>query len=86
MNSATAENTYDVIVIGAGPIGLTLADRARAAGLSVAVVERELVSGVCSYWARIPSKACAAPDFFEAARLAADDATQIAMRVDVPGV
>jgi sugar lactone lactonase YvrE len=30
--------------------------------------------------------ACAAPDFFEAARLAADEATLIAIRVDVPGV
>ena len=33
---------YDVIVIGAGPIGQTAADRARAGGLTVAVVEREL--------------------------------------------
>src|ERR1700758_1771997 len=48
---------YDVIVIGAGPIGQTVADRARAAGLTVAIVERELVGGECSYWACIPSKA-----------------------------
>jgi NADPH-dependent 2,4-dienoyl-CoA reductase/sulfur reductase-like enzyme len=33
-------NVYDVIVVGAGPIGLIVADRARAAGLRVAVVER----------------------------------------------
>jgi NADPH-dependent 2,4-dienoyl-CoA reductase/sulfur reductase-like enzyme len=32
MSQAGPENSYDVIVIGAGPIGLTLADRARAAG------------------------------------------------------
>jgi Pyridine nucleotide-disulphide oxidoreductase len=55
--SGTAENTYDVIVIGAGPVGYTLVGRARAAGLSVAAVERELVGGECSYWACIPSKA-----------------------------
>ena len=58
--SATA-NVYDVIVIGGGPIGLNVADRARAAGLGVAVVERELVGGECSYWACIPSKALLRP-------------------------
>ena len=59
--SGPAEDPYDVIVIGAGPIGQTVADRARAAGLSVAVVERELVGGECSYWACIPSKAMLRP-------------------------
>jgi pyruvate/2-oxoglutarate dehydrogenase complex dihydrolipoamide dehydrogenase (E3) component len=59
--SGPAENVYDVIVIGTGPIGQTVADRARAAGLSVAVVERELVGGECSYWACIPSKAMLRP-------------------------
>jgi thioredoxin reductase len=54
-------NAYDVIVIGAGPVGYTVADRARAAGLSVAAVERELVGGECSYWACIPSKAMLRP-------------------------
>jgi dihydrolipoamide dehydrogenase len=53
--------TCDVVVIGAGPIGENVADRARAAGLSVAVVERELVGGECSYWACIPSKAMLRP-------------------------
>jgi pyruvate/2-oxoglutarate dehydrogenase complex dihydrolipoamide dehydrogenase (E3) component len=52
---------YDVIVIGAGPIGQTLAYRTRAAGLSVAIVERELVGGECAYWACIPSKAMLRP-------------------------
>jgi dihydrolipoamide dehydrogenase len=47
--------------VKAGPVGLTLADRARAAGLSVAAVERELVGGECSYWACIPSKAMLRP-------------------------
>jgi pyruvate/2-oxoglutarate dehydrogenase complex dihydrolipoamide dehydrogenase (E3) component len=59
--SGPAESLYDVIVIGAGPIGQTVADRARAAGLSVAAVERELVGGECSYWACIPSKAMLRP-------------------------
>ena len=58
---AQAGETHDVIVIGAGPVGENVADRARAAGLSVAVVERELVGGECSYWACIPSKAMLRP-------------------------
>jgi pyruvate/2-oxoglutarate dehydrogenase complex dihydrolipoamide dehydrogenase (E3) component len=55
------ENSYDVIVIGAGPVGQNVADRSRAAGLRVAVVERELVGGECSYWACVPSKALLRP-------------------------
>lgn len=52
---------YDVVVLGAGPVGQTVADRVRAAGLTVAVVERELVGGECSYWGCIPSKAMLRP-------------------------
>jgi pyruvate/2-oxoglutarate dehydrogenase complex dihydrolipoamide dehydrogenase (E3) component len=49
--------SYDVIVIGAGPAGENVADRAVQGGLTVAVVEKELVGGECSYWACMPSKA-----------------------------
>jgi pyruvate/2-oxoglutarate dehydrogenase complex dihydrolipoamide dehydrogenase (E3) component len=59
--SGPARNLYDVIVIGTGPIGQTVAGRARAAGLSVAAVEREPVGGECSYWACIPSNAMLQP-------------------------
>jgi dihydrolipoamide dehydrogenase len=52
---------FDVIVLGAGPVGQNVAARTRAAGLSVAVVERELVGGECSYWGCIPSKALLRP-------------------------
>ncbi|MFE0374896.1 dihydrolipoyl dehydrogenase family protein [Streptomyces inhibens] len=56
-----AVEAYDVIVLGAGPTGENLADRAHAAGLSAVIVESELVGGECSYWACIPSKALLRP-------------------------
>ncbi|MFJ6167638.1 dihydrolipoyl dehydrogenase family protein [Micromonospora orduensis] len=48
---------YDVVVIGAGPVGENVADRVVRGGLTAAVVERELVGGECSYWACMPTKA-----------------------------
>jgi len=52
---------YDVIVIGAGPVGENVADRTVQGGLSTVIVESELVGGECSYWACIPSKAMLRP-------------------------
>ena len=51
------DSTYDLIVIGAGSTGENVADRAVQGGLSVVVIEDELVGGECSYWACMPSKA-----------------------------
>ncbi|MBP2364735.1 dihydrolipoyl dehydrogenase family protein [Pseudonocardia parietis] len=48
---------FDVVVIGGGPVGENAAGYAADAGLSVALVEAELLGGECSYWACIPSKA-----------------------------
>ncbi|MFF5226062.1 dihydrolipoyl dehydrogenase family protein [Dactylosporangium sp. NPDC000521] len=52
-----ADTTFDVVVIGAGPVGENVADRVVRGGLTAAVVERELVGGECSYWACMPTKA-----------------------------
>ena len=53
--------TFDVVVIGAGPTGENAGARAAAGGLKVALVEHELLGGECSYWACMPSKALLNP-------------------------
>jgi dihydrolipoamide dehydrogenase len=56
-DEAVASPDYDLIVIGAGPVGENVADYATKRGIRVAIVESELVGGECSYWACMPSKA-----------------------------
>jgi pyruvate/2-oxoglutarate dehydrogenase complex dihydrolipoamide dehydrogenase (E3) component len=58
---SNADRTYDVVVIGAGPVGENVAGRVRRGGLSCVIVESRLVGGECSFFACIPSKALLRP-------------------------
>jgi pyruvate/2-oxoglutarate dehydrogenase complex dihydrolipoamide dehydrogenase (E3) component len=59
--TATAPDTWDVVVIGGGPVGENAAEYAVQGGLSAVIVEAELLGGECSYWACMPSKALLHP-------------------------
>ncbi|WP_404365713.1 dihydrolipoyl dehydrogenase [Sphingomonas sp. MMS24-J45] len=49
--------SYDLIVLGSGPGGYVAAIRAAQLGLTVAIVEREALGGICLNWGCIPAKA-----------------------------
>src|SRR5436190_23121584 len=52
-----AEQTFDLVVLGSGPGGYTAAIRASQLGMKTAIVERELLGGICLNWGCIPTKA-----------------------------
>src|SRR3954452_3802597 len=78
---------YDVIVLGAGPVGQVCAGELADAGRSVAIAERELVGGECSYWACIPTKTLLRPgEAVQEAREAPGAAEAVTGSIDIGSV
>ena len=82
--SASGSRSFDVIIIGGGPGGYVAAIRASQLGMTVALVEREELGGVCLNWGCIPTKALLhAADLLREIRHGADFGIQAEPKVDL---
>src|SRR5688572_17393239 len=79
---------FDVVCLGGGVAGEAIANGLRDSGLSLAVIERELVGGECPYWGCIPSKTLlrSSETLSEADRARVLAASRVEYTVDFPKV
>src|SRR5437762_14197670 len=83
----TVTNEFDVVCLGGGVAGEAIAMGVKDSGLTLAVVERELVGGECPYWGCVPSKTLlrSAETLKEADRARSLAASRVEWTVDFPG-
>jgi pyruvate/2-oxoglutarate dehydrogenase complex dihydrolipoamide dehydrogenase (E3) component len=79
---------FDVVCLGGGVAGEAIANGLQGSGLTLAVVERELVGGECPYWGCVPSKTLlrSGETLSEADRARALAASRVEWTVDFPKV
>jgi pyruvate/2-oxoglutarate dehydrogenase complex dihydrolipoamide dehydrogenase (E3) component len=79
---------FDVVCLGGGVAGEAIAAGLRDSGLTLAIVERELVGGECPYWGCIPSKTLlrSGETLAEAGRARVLAASRVDWTVDFPKV
>jgi len=84
----TVTNEFDVVCLGGGVAGEAIAVDLKDSGLTLAVVERELVGGECPYWGCVPSKTLlrSAETLKEADRARSLAASRVEWTVDFPKV
>src|SRR4029077_1641572 len=78
--------TFDVVCLGGGVAGEAIAVGLKDSGLTLAVVERELVGGECPYWGCVPSKTLlrSGETLSEAGRARLLAASRVEWTVDFP--
>src|SRR2546427_12679856 len=84
----TLPQEFDVVCLGGGVAGEALAGELEGSGLSLAVVERELVGGECPYWGCVPSKTLlrSGETLEEAGRARALAASRVDWDLDFPKI
>src|SRR6476619_1497566 len=88
MDGGTLSREFDVVCLGGGVAGEAMAFGLQDSGLTLAVVERELVGGECPYWGCIPSKTLlrSSETLTEADRARVLAASRVDWTVDFPKV